>query len=81
MARYFFDINDGSFRLDEDGLECADFDAVRREAKRALPAIAGEILPEDGDHLTLTVRVRNDRHETVYTATLMFNGLIVPSQE
>lgn len=74
MPRYFFDIHDGTFQLDEVGTECADFDAVRYEAKCVLPAIAKELLPEDGDHHTLTVRVRNEHHETVYTATLMFSG-------
>jgi hypothetical protein len=80
MALYYFDIHDGTFRLDEEGTECADFDAVRREAKRVLPEIAKDILPEDGDHHTLTVRVRNERHETVYTATLMFNGFSSPPE-
>lgn len=75
MPRYFFDIHDGTFQLDEHGVECADFDAVRREAKRALPEIARELLPQDGDHHTLTCRVRDEHNETVYTATLMFNGL------
>lgn len=74
MALYFFDIHDGTFRLDDVGVECKDLNAVRYEAKRVLPAIAKEILPEDGDHHTLTVRVRDERHETVYTATLMFSG-------
>jgi hypothetical protein len=74
MPRYFFDIHDGTFRLDEDGVECPDFDAVRREARRTLPEIAREILPEDGDHHTITCRVRDEQHETVYTATLIFNG-------
>lgn len=75
MARYYFDIHDGSFEQDEQGTECADFDAVRREAKRTLPEIAREILPEDGDKHTITVRVRDEQHETVYTATLVFTGI------
>ena len=75
MPRYFFDIHDGTFQLDEHGVECADFDAVRREAKRALPEIARELLPQDGDHHTLTCCVRDEHNETVYTGTLMFNGL------
>lgn len=76
MPRYFFDIHDGTFLLDEIGVECPDLDAVRKEAKRVLPEIAREILPEDGDHHTMTVQVRDDQYETVYTATLMFSGLV-----
>jgi len=75
MALYFFDIHDGTFTLDEDGTECADMDCVRRESKQVLPAIAMDVLPENGDHHVLTVRVRNEQNDTVYTATLMFNGL------
>lgn len=81
VPRYFFDIHDGTFLLDEVGVECADFDAVRREAKRVLPEIAREILPADGDHHTMTVRVRDDQYDTVYTATLAFNGLITKDMD
>lgn len=81
MPRYFFDIHDGTFLLDDVGIDCANLDAVRREAKRVLPEIAREILPEDGDHHTMTVRVRDEQFETVYTATLMFNGLITKDRD
>ena len=81
MPRYFFDIHDGTFLLDDIGIDCANLDAVRREAKRVLPEIAREILPEDGDHHTMTVRVRDEQFETVYTATLMFNGLITKDMD
>jgi hypothetical protein len=74
VPRYYFDIYDGIFRLDEDGVECVDFDEVRREAKRTLPEIARDFLPEDGDHHAITCRVRDERNETVYTATLIFHG-------
>lgn len=75
MSLYYFDILDGEFMPDETGTECANLQAVREHAKRVLPAIAAETLPEHGDHQTLIVRVRNEQHETVYTATLSFNGL------
>lgn len=74
MARYFFDIHDGALHRDDVGVDCAGFDAMRREAKRALPEIAREILPGEGDQHAITVRVRDERQETVYTATLTFNG-------
>jgi hypothetical protein len=74
MPLYFFDLDDGEFVHDEVGVECPDFDAVRREAKRALPALAQEILPEDGDHRTMRAIVRNENDDIVYTATLTFSG-------
>jgi hypothetical protein len=75
MSLYFFDIHDGTFTLDDDGTECADMDCVRSESKRVLPAIAVDVLPKNGDHHVLTVRVRNEQNDTDYTATLMYNGL------
>jgi hypothetical protein len=74
MSRYYFDVHDGNFFLDDVGILCLDFDAVRKEAKRVLPDFAREILPDGGDHHTITCRVRDDNNETVYTATLIFNG-------
>lgn len=78
MPLFYFDVHAGTFMLDEDGSDLADLDAGRREAKRLLPALARDIFPQNGDHQTLTVRVRDDQHETVYTATLMFSGLVMP---
>lgn len=80
MPLCFFDINDGKFTLDEEGTECADLEAVRREAKRVLPAIAKEVLPKDGDNQNLIVRARDERHETVYTATLIYINTTMPER-
>ncbi|GGD28786.1 DUF6894 family protein [Aureimonas glaciei] len=40
MARYFFHVMNGKADIDEDGIECADLDAVREEAIRS----AGQML-------------------------------------
>lgn len=77
MARYFFDIHDGELVTDAVGVECADFDAVRREAKMALPEMAREILPDDSEQHTIRVMVRNERDRIVYTATLTFSGQVI----
>lgn len=76
MARYYFDLHDGEYVIDEIGVECADFDAVRREAKCTLPEMARDILPEDGDQHTIRVVVRDSEDKIVYTATLIFNGQV-----
>lgn len=78
MPRYYFDLHDGQFIHDDVGVECADFDAVRREAKRALPAMALDVLPKDGDQHNITVIVRDESNRTIYTATLSFTGLTIP---
>ncbi len=60
MPRYFFDIHDGHFQRDEDGTECADFEAARREAMIVLPDIARWVIPTDGDRQTYTVIIRDE---------------------
>jgi len=75
MPLYYFDIHDGEFHLDEKGVKCADFNEVCREARRVLPALALEKLTQGGDNLTLTVRVRDENYQTVYTASLMFSSI------
>lgn len=80
MAQYFFDLHDGEFVIDEVGVECADIDAVRRQAKRTLPELERDILPEDGDQHTIRVVARDREDKVVYTATLIFNGQVTRSR-
>ncbi|UHC20005.1 hypothetical protein LRS73_34095 (plasmid) [Methylobacterium currus] len=76
MARYYFDIHDGQKLVRDDiGTECRDPDVVRAEAMTALPAIARDVIPKDGDRQALTVLVRNTRNMTVFTATLTFASI------
>lgn len=74
MARYFFDIHDDRLTLDEVGVECDDLEGARREARRALPDMARDVLTEDGDRLRMSIVVRDESNETVYSATLVFQG-------
>lgn len=76
MPRYFFDIHYGSdLTPDTEGTVCDNPSAIRREAMRALPAIAADKIHKDGDRQAFTVLVRNSANVTVYTATLTFAGL------
>jgi hypothetical protein len=75
VPRYFFDIHDREFRRDAEGTECADLEAVRREAMGSLPEIARWAIPSDGDTQAFTVLVRDEAGALVYTATLTFAGL------
>ncbi|SFU53466.1 hypothetical protein SAMN02799631_01047 [Methylobacterium sp. 174MFSha1.1] len=76
MARYYFDIHDGQhLSRDNVGTECSGQDAIRAEAMTALPAIARDTIPKDGDRQALTVIVRNASNLTVYTATLTFASI------
>jgi len=76
MPRYSFDIHYGSsLSRDTIGTECDGHEGVRFEAMRALPAIARDEIPKDGDRQAFTVLVRDEGNLTVYTATVTFAGL------
>lgn len=75
MPRYFFDVHNGRLDRDDDGVDCADFEAARIEAMRSLPEIAAFAIPQDGDQQAFTVMVRDENDRVVYTATLTFAGL------
>ncbi|MCJ2110227.1 hypothetical protein MKK64_03200, partial [Methylobacterium sp. E-025] len=63
------------------GHECEGPDDIRLEAMHALPAIARDQLPKDGDTQFYTVLVRNERSLTVYTAALTFAGIWLGEDE
>jgi hypothetical protein len=70
MPRYFFDTYDGDrFIPDHEGLELRDLTAAEREAKKALPDMARDALP-DGDERTLIISVRNEAGQVVLRAAL-----------
>lgn len=75
MPRFFFDVHDGGPTFDGVGVECADHEAVRREALRLLPDIARDEVPRDGDRRTFAVVVTDEDGRAVYAATLNFTGL------
>ncbi|MGE8130616.1 DUF6894 family protein [Methylobacterium sp. NPDC080182] len=74
MPRYFFDINDGRNERDEVGFECADLQAAVRHAKQALPEIAADEVPRDGERHALTVLIRDENGQAVYLGALAFTG-------
>ncbi|MER2267798.1 DUF6894 family protein [Methylobacterium oxalidis] len=75
MARYFFDLHDGTMQFDSEGTECATLDDARDVAKRLLPAVVRDELIRDGDRLTYAVLVSDEDHRPVYSATLTYTGL------
>ena len=72
MPRFFFDIDDGEHRLqDDDGVELADDQEARMKAISVLPDIAREVLP-DGDRRIFVSKVRDATGRTIFMATLSF---------
>ncbi|MBE7184516.1 MAG: hypothetical protein INR68_08935 [Methylobacterium mesophilicum] len=76
MTLYFFDtFENGEHIVDDAGLECCSFEHMRLEAMKALPAIAKDEIPKDGDRQAFTVLVKNEAGKSVYSATLTYAGL------
>ncbi len=77
MPRFYFDIHDGEWSRDDVGTECRDVEAACREAKQALPEIALDQAPRDGDRRAITVLVSDEDRQPVYSATLTYAGLLM----
>ena len=76
MPRFFFDIHDGEdFTPDRDGLDLDDLEAAKAEAKRTLPEIVKDQMP-DGDRRDFTVDVKDAAGQIVWRVTL---SLVVES--
>jgi hypothetical protein len=71
MPRFFFDIHDGeNFTPDREGLDLDDLDAAKAEAKKTLPEIVKEEMP-DGDRRDFTVDVKDVAGQVVWRVTLL----------
>ena len=76
MPRFYFDIHDGeAFTPDREGLDLEDLEAAKEEAKKTLPDIVKDKLP-DGDRRDFTVDVKNVARQIVRRITL---SLVVES--
>jgi hypothetical protein len=70
MPRFFFDIHDGeNFTPDREGLELEGLEAAKNEAKKTLPDIVKDEMP-DGDRRDFTVDVKNVAGQIVWRVTL-----------
>ncbi|GJE53421.1 hypothetical protein GOFOIKOB_6500 [Methylobacterium tardum] len=74
MPRFFFDIHDGEFQRDEEGLECENVEAARDRVMASLSDVAELITSGDGDNQAVTVTVRDEEGSRVYTGTLTFTA-------
>ena len=72
MPRFFFDVDDGEHRFqDDEGVELADDQEARTKAISVLPDIAREVVPED-DRRAFVSKVRDATGRTIFMATLSF---------
>ncbi|MGF9764452.1 hypothetical protein AAII07_56090 [Microvirga sp. 0TCS3.31] len=76
MPRFFFDIHDGkAFTPDRVGLDLDSLEAAKDEAKKTLPDIVKDEMP-DGDRRDFTVDVKDVAGQIVWRITL---SLVVES--
>lgn len=76
MSMYFFDTYENGRHIEDDeGTICSTLEDVRMEAMKALPSIAKDSIPKDGDRQAYTVLVRDEEGQSVYSATLTYAGL------
>lgn len=74
--RYFFDTRDnGAFIEDDLGIECADMEAVKREAALSLAELARDVLPGSIKRV-LAVEVRNATHP-ILRDVLTFEAIVL----
>jgi metallophosphoesterase superfamily enzyme len=77
MPRYFFDTRDDQRHVrDDDGLELADLQQVKRMAARSLAELALEVLPASTERC-LGVDVRDEQGHPVLTTELVFKARLL----
>ncbi|MCR4522680.1 MULTISPECIES: hypothetical protein [Bosea] len=75
MPSYFFHTRDGEkLEIDEEGTDLPDDQSARNAAKELLTALNREKLP-NGDHMSLSVTVKNAEGAEIYIASLRLDGL------
>ena len=70
MPRYFFDVHDGSFATDDEGVELPDADAARKQVWNTLPAMAAQREPNGHMACQLRMDVRDEAGRHIFHAAL-----------
>ena len=65
MPRYYFNVIDGKFLVDEEGTECSSMSVVREEAVAAAGAILKDMAPEYPSGQEWQVHVTDAAKKTV----------------
>ncbi len=70
MPRYFFDVHDGKFMPDGEGVELPDADAARKAVWNTLPALAADRKANGNMACQLRVEVRDESGKHIFHAAL-----------
>jgi hypothetical protein len=72
MPRYFFDVHDGKFMPDEEGVELPDLDAARKQVWTTLPAMASQREADGNMAYQFRMDVRDGAGKHLFHAALAF---------
>lgn len=72
MPRYFFDVHDGTFARDDNGVELAGIDAARKQVWNTLPALTSQREPDGDMACQLRMDVRDESGKHLFHAALAF---------
>jgi hypothetical protein len=73
MARYYFDVLDGDFSADDEGVDLSDARAALAEALQSLPDMAKDCLSAEGQR-EIRITVRDEAQKPLYEATLTISA-------
>jgi hypothetical protein len=69
---FFFDVHDGTYARDEDGIELDGIDAARKQVWNTLPAMASQREPDGDMACQLRMDVRDESGKHLFHAALAF---------
>jgi len=69
MERFYFDLYNTESQMDEEGQLFPNRERAGAEALRILHDVARDEMPE-GEHRRITVKMRNDKSEQIFEASL-----------
>ncbi len=72
VPRYFFDVHDGGFERDNDGVELAGIDEARKQVWRSLPEMTAQREADGNMACQLRMDVRDESGKHVFHAALAF---------
>ena len=72
MPWYFFDVHDGVFARDDDGIELPNIDAARKQVWNTLPAMAAQREADGEMACQLRMDVRDESGKHIFHAALAF---------
>jgi uncharacterized protein DUF6894 len=70
VPRYFFDVHDGTFLRDNEGVELRDIDAARKQVWDTLPMMAAQRQADGNMAFQLRMDVRDEAGNHLFHATL-----------